>query len=81
MGTEISPVWRPGGSWWQFWAPSWIGEPARISDTAASAVNGGHTATWTPRGAEPVSHAGRRAPGLATVPCIFQLPMTEWCSH
>src|SRR5206468_11493284 len=55
-----------------------MGEPARISDTAASALNGGHTATWTPRGRLSPSRspvASTRA--SATVPCIFQLPTTS----
>src|SRR5204863_3999365 len=52
--------------------------PARSSPTAASAVNGGQRTTWTPRGRRSPS---RIAPAStfasATVPCIFQLPMTS----
>src|SRR2546427_469719 len=53
------------------------GLPARTSATAARAVKGGQTTTCTPRGRLIASRiAPARVRASATVPCIFQLPMT-----
>ena len=69
----------PDASQWQFWAPSAIGLPARISATAASAVNGrAHHDLDAARTLEPVADAPlASARASASVPFIFQLPTTS----
>src|SRR2546423_2096979 len=74
IGALTSPVKAPCFSWWQFCPKSWIADPCRAGFTAASAVNGGATATCA---AAPSSFSRSSRTSCTASPavlCIFQFP-------